>query len=245
MQESVHEEHLNTDHWWFRARRTIFARVLDDHFRREGTPRILDLGPGSGVNNDVLVPRGRVTALDLSPISLARCIGDLPIDGVLADATRTPFLDGSFDLVCALDVIEHIDDEDAIVAEARRVVAPDGLFLFSVPAYQFLWSRQDVLNHHKRRYTRPRLRALVERHGFHIEHLTYFNTLLFPPIAAFRLLSKPFTRRHVEVGTSDLSVGTPLGLDRVLYGLFAGEGGWVTRRSLPFGVSILGWARPR
>jgi len=245
VQDVVHDEHLAQDHWWFRARRSIFDRVLDEQLPGGRAPRILDLGPGSGVNLPVLGARGRVTALDLSQVSLGRCLAAGAPDCVLADATRAPFADASFDLVCALDVLEHIDDDAGALAQIERVLAPGGLFLFSVPAFGFLWGRQDVLSHHKRRYAKAELAERVRAAGLEIQHLTYFNTLLFPPIAAVRLAMRPLLARSVAKGGSDLSVKLPLGLDSVLYHSFACERGWVTRRSLPFGVSMLGWARKR
>lgn len=243
MQDVVHSEHLDSDHWWFRARRRIFDRVLDERLPGGRAARILDLGPGSGVNLPVLGRRGRVTALDLSEVSLARCKRAGTPDCVLADATQPPFKPHSFDLVCALDVLEHIDDDRAALASIERMLAPGGLFLFSVPAFPFLWGRQDVLSHHKRRYTKAQLAQRVTEAGLAIEHLTYFNTLLFPPIAVVRLLMRPLLARSVEKGGSDLSVKLPLGLDGLLYHSFACERGWVTRHRLPFGVSMLGWAR--
>lgn len=245
MQDVVHDEHLAQDHWWFRARRSIFDRVLDEQLPAGKAPRILDLGPGSGVNLPVLGKRGRVTALDLSQVSLGRCLDAGAPDCVLADATRAPFGDGTFDLVCALDVLEHIDDDAGALTQIERVLAPGGLFLFSVPAFGFLWGRQDVLSHHKRRYGKGQLAERIRAAGLEIEHLTHFNTLLFPPIAAVRLAMRPLLARSVAKGGSDLSVKLPLGLDSVLYHSFACERGWVTRRSLPFGVSMLGWARKR
>jgi SAM-dependent methyltransferase len=245
VQDVVHNEHLEQDHWWFRARRSIFTRVLDEQLPGGRAPRILDLGPGSGVNLPILAPRGRVTALDLSDVSLARCRAAGDNDQVLADATVAPFKSNTFDLVCALDVLEHIDDDRAALVQIERVLRPGGLFLFSVPAFGFLWGRQDVLSHHKRRYAKSELRERVTATGLEIEHLTYFNTLLFPPIAAVRVLMRPMLERSVAKGGSDLSVKLPLGLDQVLYQSFACERGWVTRHSLPFGVSMLGWARKR
>jgi hypothetical protein len=117
------------------------------------------------------------------------------------------------------------------------------LFLFSVPAFPFLWGRQDVLSHHKRRYRKLQLKERVEAAGLRVEHLTYFNTLLFPPIAAVRFMMRPLLARSVAKGGSDLSVKLPLGLDGLLYHSFACERAWVSRRTLPFGVSMLGWAR--
>jgi len=243
---SVHDEYRGgREHWWIRGRRTIFARVLDDVLGvQPGTDaRILDIGPGSGVNLPVLAPRGRVTVLDADAGSLHACraLGARAL--VRADAVRPPFAGGAFDLLCALDVLEHLRDDALALRAWRRVLAAGGALLLSVPAFPFLWGRQDVLSHHVRRYRRRPLLALVRAAGFEVVHATYFNTLLFPPIAAARLLMRPFLTRLVARGRSDLATPAPLGLDTVLYRTFAAEAGWVARRSLPFGVSILVAAR--
>ncbi|MEO0652658.1 MAG: hypothetical protein AAFZ65_18440, partial [Planctomycetota bacterium] len=89
MRAVVHEEHEDTDHWWFRARRTIFARLLDRYVPRRPGLRILDLGPGGGVNLPVLSARGRVLCIDLDAGSLAKA-GSRGADGARSDATRLP-----------------------------------------------------------------------------------------------------------------------------------------------------------
>ncbi len=156
---------------------------------------------------------------------------------------RLPFADESFDLVCLLDVLEHLENDGAALEEYARVLKPDGTLFLSVPALPVLWGRQDVLSEHYRRYRRGPLAELVGRR-FEIEHLTYFNTWLFPPILAVRLLMRPFLSRSVEAG-SDFSTPTPFGADALLEKLFASEGNWVTRRRFPIGVSLLSVAHPR
>ncbi len=244
MKQTVHAVYRGErDHWWFRARRAIFAAILDRAAPLPSGARILDLGPGHGVNGSILQPRGRWIALDVARDSLDGCRAG----GALAlqsDAARVAAKDGAFDLVCALDVLEHLDDDATALAEWRRVTRAGGRLLLSVPAFSFLWGRQDVLSEHRRRYTRPRLRALVERAGFEIERLTYFNTLLFPPIALVRLLMRPFLRASVARGGSDLSMPLPI-VDRLLYASFAVERHWLVRADLPVGVSLLCVARPR
>jgi hypothetical protein len=109
-----------------------------------------------------------------------------------------------------------------------------GRFICTVPAFQFLWSGHDVVNHHRRRYTRPALRSRLQAAGFEVERVSYFNTLLFPGIAAARLLR--FGTRTTP--RSDISLPTP-SVNRWLRRLFASER-WLLRSvSLPVGVSIV------
>lgn len=244
MKAVVHEEHLERDHWWFRARRDIFRDFLAEQVALPSAARVLDLGPGSGVNLEVLEPLGALVNLDLSRVSLER----LPPLGdhgslVQGNAEQLPFRSGSVDLVCALDVLEHLDDDLASLSDIRRVLAPTGALFFSVPAHPWMWGRQDVLAEHRRRYRRTELASRLLAAGFRVERLSYFNTLLFPPIAAVRLAMRPFLSKTSE-GGSDLAVKLPFGLDEVLYRSFAVERHLLDRRDLPFGVSLLGLARP-
>ena len=246
MRASVHEEYrADADHWWFRARRAIFARLLDHlGIAADGAPRrILDLGPGSGVNLPALAGRGEVVVLDLEATSLRACraAGALALCG---DATLPPLADASFDLICALDGLEHLDDDGKALTACRRLLKPGGRLLLSVPALRVLWGRQDVLSQHRRRYGKRELADKLLAAGFAVERASYFNALLFLPVLAVRLLMRPFLSRTVASGKSDLSMKAPLGLDRVLYALFAVESRWLPRHDLPIGVSLLAIASP-
>ena len=243
MKRVVHEEHLDSDHWWFRARRSILSGFLDALVPLPARARMLDIGPGSGVNLPVLRGRGEVTVVDLSRFSLDSCRAAGAAGVVQADATHPPFHTHSFDLVCALDVLEHLPDDRAALRQIRRILKPDGWLLVSVPALRVLWGRQDVLSEHYRRYLRGQLEERLLSSGFRVERLSYFNSVLFAPILSVRLAMRPFLRWSVR-GGSDLGMRLPPGLDALLYRLFAMEGPWLVRRDLPVGVSLLALARP-
>ena len=131
-----------------------------------------------------------------------------------------------------------------MLRECHRVLKPSGWLLLSVPALRLLWGRQDVLSEHRRRYRRRELRDRVSAAGFEVKRLTYFNTLLFPPILVVRLLMRPLLGRTVRNGRSDFSFPLPPGLNGLLHRLFAAEAGWLVRHDLPIGVSLLCLARP-
>src|SRR5256885_8420848 len=99
-------------------------------------------------------------------------------------AEAVPFADGSFDLVTALDVLEHLDDDVRALREMARVVTPAGLIAVTVPAYGWMWGRQDEISHHRRRYTGRSLRKAITAAGLFPRRLTAFNSILFPGIAA-------------------------------------------------------------
>jgi SAM-dependent methyltransferase len=152
---------------------------------------------------------------------------------------------GAFDAVTLFDVIEHADDDAALLREARGFLAPGGIVFVTVPAFPFLWSRHDDLNHHRRRYVRKTLRAALEGAGLEVVRLTYFNTILFPAVAVVRGVAKLLPRGARPVAASaDLRRGTGL-WNAPLRRLFASERHVLRRRDLPVGTSLLAIARAR
>lgn len=183
-------------HWWYRGRRTVLNRVIKD-LGLPDNARILDAGAGSGRNMVELSRYGTVSAIELSPASVAlareRHAGEVIEGSVL----EMPFADASFDLAASLDVVEHLEDDVAALRELRRVVAPGGALLATVPAYQWLWSGHDEINHHFRRYTRSSLARAGEQAGWREVRTTYFNSLLLPIAILLRVLER-FSRRPTE-----------------------------------------------
>ena len=176
-------------HWWYRGRRTVLERVIE-RLRLPARARILDAGCGSGRNMVELARHGTVTGVELSPRasrSPARARAGEVIEGSVLEM---PFESASFDLAVSLDVIEHLEDDLGALRELRRVVAPGGALLITVPAYQWLWSGHDEINHHHRRYTRRSLQQVAEQAGWETVRTTYFNSLLLPVAIVLRVLDR-------------------------------------------------------
>lgn len=225
-------------HWWFVARR----RILRDQINAMHLPadaRILEAGAGPGGNLAMLSEFGELEAFELNEharrIASARS-GIKVRPGALPDDISYP--PDSFDLITALDVIEHIDASRESVWALAKLLRPGGRLLITVPAYAWLWSEHDERHHHRRRYTRPAVREMTERAGLHVEKCSYFNTILFPLIAGFRFLKM----LAGIAGKPDDDIPSPF-VNAVLGGIFVIERYPLRHLSLPFGVSILCIAR--
>ena len=224
-------------HWWFVGRRQILLRVLERELRGRRPERILDVGCGTGTMLGYLSRFGDAVGVD-SEAEAVRFCQARGVTGVQRfDGATLPFAAEAFSLVTTLDVLEHIDDDSAMLAEMHRVLAPGGTLLVTVPAFPFLWGAQDEISHHKRRYRRRELRARIAAAGFELRQLTYFNTLLFPPIAAIRA-ARPYRGRPHQL-RSDFEMTRPGRLNAVLAKVFAAEGPLIARMNLPVGVSLL------
>lgn len=224
-------------HWWFVGRRTLLLDQLEQLYGDRHDLGILDVGCGTGLNMHYLSKFGEVTGADASPagLSFARERGHERL--VMAPIEHLPFDDNSFDLVTALDVMEHLDDDLAGFAEIHRVLRPGGRALVLVPAYMFLWSLQDEVSHHRRRYVAGQLREVMSRSGLLVERVTYANTFLFPVIFMGRQALKLIRRYRPAIQNENaLHPGWSNGLLRTI---FQAEAPLLRKVNAPFGVSIM------
>jgi SAM-dependent methyltransferase len=223
-------------HWWYRGRRTVLERVIAQ-LRLPARSRILDAGCGSGRNMVDLARHGTVTGIELSDTSVAlACARDCG-EVIAGSVLEMPFAADSFDLAASLDVIEHLEDDLAALRELRRVVAPGGSLLVTVPAYQWLWSGHDEINHHHRRYTRSSLLQVAREAGWEPVRTSYFNSLLLPAAIVLRLLDR-FSKKTTE-SSLDLWVPPPA-LNWLLERPLALEAALIGRgRRIPAGLSLL------
>ncbi|HEV2982717.1 MAG TPA: methyltransferase domain-containing protein [Solirubrobacteraceae bacterium] len=223
-------------HWWYRGRRRVIARVIDA-LALSPRPRILDAGCGSGRNMVDLARRGTVTGIELSDTSVALARERGAGEVIAGSVMQMPFASDSFDLAVCLDVIEHLEDDVGALRELRRVVSPGGALLVTVPAYQWLWSGHDEVNHHQRRYTAGTLRRAAEQAGWQQVRSTHFNSLLLPVAVALRVLDR-FSHKTTESSLDLWVPPAPLNwlLERplLLEAALIGRGG-----RIPAGLSLL------
>ena len=220
------------DHWWFIGRRAVIEVLLE----RAGPPRparVLDVGCGTGRNLELYSRLGEAEGVDPSERAVEFCRGRGLAGVRRAVATELPFEDGRFGMVAATDVVEHIADDRAALAEMCRVTARGGSLVLTVPAYRWLWSGEDVRLQHHRRYTLRGLRRVAAAAGWEPIWGTYFNTLLLPPIALVRTLRRRSHDDSPELELAPRVLNGALSLPMRLEARLLGAG-----LRLPAGVSI-------
>jgi SAM-dependent methyltransferase len=220
-------------HWWFAGRRAVIAALLD-RMDLPVHPSIVEAGCGTGGNLDMLGERGVVRAFepfgeavdiakDRHPTIEVRA-GELP--------RRLPYPDASFDLVAALDVLEHVDDDVGAMASLVQLARPGGWIIVTVPAHQILWGSHDRRLHHQRRYGRRQVRDLAIGAGAEVTFETAYNTVLAPIAIAYRFIERVVGR---DFGNQERM--PPALMNDVLAACFKLERHFVARGRVPFGLS--------
>lgn len=225
-------------HWWYRARRDIIFDWVKRIMPAYRDPRILDIGCGTGFNINHLHQLGynQVIGLDFSPESLAYCHSHQLKALIRSNAEKLPIQTSCHDVILMLDILEHLRDDRNALSEIFRVLKPDGSLIIFVPAFQFLWSFQDEISHHQRRYTATELKEKIVQAGFELTKLTYVNSLLFPIVWFGRILLRVFPK-HFKI-TSESQMNPPW-MNGLLYRIFLLESSLLRIGDLPVGVSIL------
>ena len=242
MERIVYDQMAEFDqrHWWYRARREVLAALIRRSAPLPPNARLLEIGCGTGHNLEMLGGFGDIDALELDDEARRRAekrLGRAVMSAPLPELSEVP--DAHYDLIGAFDVIEHIDDDRAALASIARKLKPGGTFVMTVPAHRWMWSAHDVVNHHKRRYSKRQLKTLVEGSPLRLEKLGYLNSLLFPIAVAERLSSKLRGRDSADVTLP------PAPLNAALERVFAAERHLVGRLPLPPGLSLFAVASAR
>lgn len=242
MERIVYQQMAELDdrHWWYRARRRIIADLIRREARLPKDAQILELGCGTGHNLAMLSGFGHVEGLELDDEARAlseKRLGRKVMSSPLPELAEVP--DRHYDLIGAFDVIEHIEQDEAALASIATKLKAGGKFVMTVPAHQWMWSAHDVVNHHKRRYSKRALKRLIDASPLQLDRIGYFNSLLFPVAVAERAASK-------LRGKSDADVKLPpTPLNAALEKVFAAERYLVGRLPLPPGLSLFAVASAR
>jgi SAM-dependent methyltransferase len=227
--------------FWFRARNRLIVSTFQRHF--PDARSFLEVGCGGGVVLAALhsaLPELRLVGGELYPEGLEVARRRLPdVELLELDARRLPF-ENEFDVVGAFDVIEHVDEDEVVLAQMLRAVRPKGGVLVLVPQHPWLWSEHDEVVEHRRRYRRRDLLAKAERAGLEIVQVTSFVSSLLPVMAVSRAVDR------IRKKTDPIANLEPGPLNSVLERVLDGERKLIEHGvSLPFGGSLMLVGRKR
>lgn len=238
MEEKVYHSNFNVEstYWWFTARAHIIHSLINSVCALPKGATVVDVGCGTGGFLSELATDYTAIGTDTSPLAIEYCrkrgmkhlhlgtLDDFPADAWTVDA------------VTMLDVIEHIEDDKAVVKQVFDLLRPGGYFIASVPANPWMWSAHDVIHMHHRRYTKRSFGALLEGAGFTQKKLSYFNSFLFPLAALKRLTQKNLRPEDIHAVVDPV----PPVVNSLFHSVFAAEAAVLKRTSFPFGVSLVG-----
>jgi ubiquinone/menaquinone biosynthesis C-methylase UbiE len=243
MELSYYKEYylLERNNWWFQARKEILRSIIKRKLGNPSNLKILNVGAGLGATSVMLSDFGKVVSVEYDKYCCDFVKSELGMEFINCSATELPFGDGQFDLVCAFDVIEHIKEDKKAVEEMLRVCRKEGHTFTTVPAFMFLWSEHDLINHHVTRYTKRRYTQLFDWNRQRLILSSYFNFWLFFPVAVFRI-AKKLLGQNRKPGSlqSDFSVAKNNALTKFLFSIFYSEKFILNLGlTMPLGVSFL------
>jgi len=258
MDKSYYQQYFvqERSHWWFKARAHLLTQQIAKNIAlpESNSCNILNAGVATGATSDMLNIFGKVTSLEYDEDCCNFLRNSLGMEVTQGSLTELPYPDNTFDLVCSFDVIEHIKEHDLAVSEIRRVLKPGGYYFLTVPAFEWLWSKHDEVNHHERRYTLPQLTSLIKSEGLEVAFSSYFNFLLSPPIFLLRMgnifngkrkRQSNHENKQENDAKSDFDTYSFTNfLSPFLYHIFKSEKYILNRKiKLPFGVSLMAFGK--
>ena len=237
--EKIHQ--LQKEGWWFgTSRNKMVMSLLKKYDKEINSHLILDIGSSEGAFLDYMTTQNlNFYGIDIDEDAIRFCsergLGELIKYGNIKDI---PFPDNNFNIATALDIVEHIDDDLKAMNEISRILIKNGIALVIVPAYKWLWSKNDEAYHHQRRYTRKAFVKLAEKCNFTIKHWSYFNFFLFPVFVMATMISKLFPGR---VKTSSVLKPLPKPVNFLLKQVLNLETWIISKMGMkfPFGSSLI------
>lgn len=239
MKKKAYKQYIGeVDNWLHRGRRLLLETCLGLCYpspaMREKSLQIFEIGAGSGKNIEVLSNFGVVDAVELEPIAIEILKDSLHVQRLFTNKAPFP-LDHKYDVICAMDFLEHVENDKQVFNWMVEHLKDDGLLFLTVPAYQFLFSYHDVSLGHYRRYRLKQLVALNENRLLLLKK-GYFNFLLFPLVVASRMLERMKPSR-VKGQEKQSSTVHPY-LERLFFHILKTEANFIRKYPLfPFGLT--------
>lgn len=230
---------IEDSHFWYIGRKAIINNLLNKLYHKGNNLRIAEIGCGGGGMISHLGRYGLAIGVDIYDKALKLCRKRKIPHLCQADALNLPFLNDRLDIVCAFDLLEHIDDDLSLLREFFRVCKKGGRLLISVPANKLLWSGFDEFDHHRRRYNRRELQSKIKKAGFTIEKLSYTMVTLFPLIFIIRKGRRKLARdREISLDKADLERPNRL-INKLLALILRLEARLIKIINFPFGSSLI------
>jgi 2-polyprenyl-3-methyl-5-hydroxy-6-metoxy-1,4-benzoquinol methylase len=228
----IRQYNQNKNHWWFEGRKLILSKLLNKYFNNK--INILDYGCGVGINLGMLSKFGKVFYYDKSRLAINYVKKKYYNKKFFININKLYKYKKKFDLVVATDVIEHIKNDKKEIIKISHLLKKDGYILITVPAFQSLYSSKDISLKHYRRYNKENLRDLLNKY-FHVIQFTYFNFILFLPIAMFIFFFKITKIKFIN----SVEEKPNFFINKLAFYLFAFESFFISKMKFPFGISLL------
>jgi SAM-dependent methyltransferase len=241
MEGFVHDVLDNEQWWWEIGRRALVKSLLKRYDRGGPRHQILEIGCGGGALIQDLRPYGSAAGIDVGEPAVRNCYNRGLNTVALGDAMALPFQDELFDVVIAVDVLEHVKDDMRVLDEIYRVSKPSATIILTVPAFNFLWSRRDIQCHHYRRYRLEEVRTKVLGRGFRILKSTYINMPLFIPLLMMVKTGQLSSKGKPSIQMDYVLVPPPV--NKILSQIVKYEARLLKHTNLPIGSSIACVAR--
>ena len=224
------------ENFWFQAKNDLIDVLMKKACNNSRQLKILNIGAGTGDDLEILNKFGKNYIIDIDKNALSVIDNKSCEEKKIASACNLPYLDNFFDVVVSFDVFEHIKNDQKAICEVYRVLKDQGILVFIVPAFQFLFSSHDKALNHQRRYSKKSIETLLSQFNLKI---FYWNSLLFVPMATLRLFKR---NSKSKVDKTNL----PSWLNVLFFNLLKMDNFLITRNvSMPIGLSIVGYGRKR
>jgi ubiquinone/menaquinone biosynthesis C-methylase UbiE len=223
----------SSDYFWFKGKTDLIHTFMKKKCKGKTDLKILNIGVGTGDDLKMLNHFGKNYCIDVDEQALNYIDPSLCEEKRTADACALPYEDNMFDVVISCDCFEHINDDKKAVSEVHRVLKPGGILLFTVPAFQSLYSSHDKALLHFRRYNKRTIRETMA--PFSSKKFYFWNTLLFPPAALTRII-----RKNAEPKVDNPQMGKFM--NSILYRILKVDNFLIGKNiSLPAGLSLVGY----